>query len=212
MDPAKKQERFERKSREMNRRALGAVETLLAANDGSFAQISIDKLVAELGISRATLYSYYQDKNDVLRVLAEGLLHELVETAAGWLGRDDGLTLDELRDALAATMRVYVQHRTVLTAIVEVASGDDAMRARYEGMLQDADAALVRHIRLGQRRGFVDRELTARTTGTWITRMAWAGMRRFLADGAAPEVDRYADALARVIWSALYAPAQTAAG
>lgn len=207
MDAVKKQERFERKRAEMNHRALGAVENLLASGESSFAQISIDKLVAELGISRATLYSYYQDKNDVLRVLAEGVLHDLVETAAGWLGRDDGLTLDELRAALTATMRVYLEHRTVLTAIVEVASVDDAMRTRYEGMLQDADAALVRHIKLGQRRGFVDRELTARTTGTWLTRMAWAGMRRFLIDDDIATLDRYADALARVIWNVLYAPA-----
>lgn len=207
MDAAKKQERHDRKRREMNSRALGAVENLLASGEESFAQISIDRLVAALGISRTTLYIYYQDKNDVLRVLAEGLLHDLVQTAAGWLGRDHGLTLDELRAALTATMGVYIEHRVVLTAIVEVASVDDAMRARYEGMLQDADAALVRHIKLGQRRGFVDPELTARTTGTWITRMAWAGMRRFLVDDNPDELDRYADALARVIWNALYAPA-----
>lgn len=211
MDPAKKQERFERKRQEMNARALGAVENLLATGEESFAQISIDRLVAELGISRATLYSYYSDKNDVLRVLAEELLHDLVATAGGWLGRDDGLTLAELRDALSVTMRLYVRHRAVLTAIVEVAAVDDAMRARYEAMLQDADAALVRHIRLGQRRGFIDPELTARTTGTWLTRMAWAGMRRFLVDDDPAELERYADALARVIWSALYAPAAAAA-
>src|SRR3954447_7031988 len=151
MDPVKKQERFERKRDDMNARALAALERLLAGG-GSYQDITIGTLVSELGISRATLYAYYEDKNDVLRVLAEDVLHTLLETADGWLARTGPMTEDVLRDALATTLRTYVQHATVLLAIAEVASYDDAMRNRYAALLRGADEALARHIPLGHSR------------------------------------------------------------
>lgn len=205
MDPIKKAERFERKRGDMNARALAALERLLAGG-GSYQDVTIGTLVAELGISRATLYAYYEDKNDVLRVLAEDVLHTLLQTADGWLGRTEPLTEADLRDTLSATLAVYVQHATVLLAIAEVASYDEAMRNRYEAMLREADAALEQHMRLGQKRGFVDPGLQAKPVGTWLTRMIETGMLRFLAPRPDAELDTYVTAITRVVWNVLYAP------
>ena len=67
--------RADRRAR-MEHDLLEATERLM--DDGTtFTELSVDRLASEAGISRATFYVYFEDKADLLRLLAARVLAEL---------------------------------------------------------------------------------------------------------------------------------------
>jgi hypothetical protein len=66
--------------RDLNtRRLLPAVEALLETF--SYAELSVEQMVAAADISRSTFYNYFEDKNDLLGALAAGAMGALIEAS-----------------------------------------------------------------------------------------------------------------------------------
>ena len=65
----------------------GKREAILAAAEVQFSQYgfrrtSMDDIARETGISRASLYTYFDNKEEIFRSLSEGLYRESIEAAA----------------------------------------------------------------------------------------------------------------------------------
>jgi AcrR family transcriptional regulator len=114
-----------RKRREASRtEILDATRRLLAAH--SVADLSVDRIVAEAGVSRATFYVCFPDKHAVVAALAQESLAWREEVHAEVLA-DPRLTRERLDELMLTIVGHWQQNRPVLAAIIELAEHDPAM-------------------------------------------------------------------------------------
>ena len=112
-------------------------ETILATalhllQDTSFADISLAKIAQAAGISKGTLYYYYNNKDDILFDITESYLTHLADDLLAWVDNKEKDTRPErlfnyvLRRGAASTfgnLRLYL--------IGAAVSGDTAVRDGY---------------------------------------------------------------------------------
>ena len=186
-------------------RLLAVVEKLLA-NGESFTEISIERMVQAAGMSRSTFYVYFQDKGDLLRAWFADIESEIAEAGAGWWEIDAQSTREDLRAALERVVMTYRPYAPLMAATFDAAAYDPGVREHTEAMMQANSAGLRKHIRQGQRAGFIDAALPAGETAEWLT---WMAERAFhvLLQGLSPrELRPHIDAYTAIVWNTLYAP------
>jgi AcrR family transcriptional regulator len=196
--------RMERRTAIRDRLRAG-VEALLDG-ETSYTELSVERLVREAGISRATFYVYFEDKGDLLQALAEDFIERLLVAASVWWELPAAATKDDLRAAMQAIFDAYLPHATVMSAVVEVASYDPGLAALFGDLLQRTIAQVADHIARGQEQGFVDPELDPERTAAWLTWMAERGLYQLVAPATAAEVQPQLTALTDIVWNTLYAP------
>jgi TetR/AcrR family transcriptional regulator, ethionamide resistance regulator len=175
------------------------------SDDVSYTELSVERLVTEARISRATFYVYFEDKGDVLRALAEDFIARINEAAAIWFELPAGATKADLRGAMEAIFTAYLPHKTVMSAVVEVASYDPSLRELFGQLMQRTIAGVSGHIATGQEQGFIHPNLDPELTAAWLTWMAERGLYQLVATANAAETERLLDALTDVTWNTLYA-------
>src|SRR5437660_329256 len=152
-------------------RLLAVVEQLLEQGE-SYTEISVERLVSEAGISRSTFYVYFQDKGDLLRSWFTEIEAELESAARDWWALDSGSRREDLRAALDEVVKTYRPHTTLMAAMYDAAAYDPGLRELVETMMSGNIAGLRKHIRAGQKEGFVDPDLPPQQTAQWLTWMA----------------------------------------
>jgi AcrR family transcriptional regulator len=116
-----------RKRRQASTNEILAATRRLLADGGPVAKLSVDQIVAEAGVSRATFYVCFPDKHAVIGRLAEESLAWRQDIHAEVLS-DPELTRERLDGLLLAIVAHWQTNRTVLAAIIELAEHDPAMR------------------------------------------------------------------------------------
>jgi AcrR family transcriptional regulator len=189
---------------EIRDRLRTAAEELMASGE-SYTELSVERIVREAGISRATFYVYFEDKGDLLRALAEDFIDRILEAAATWWQLPEDATKADLRNAMQAIFEAYIPHKVVMAAVVEVASYDIALRQLFGELLNRAIAGVAAHIEAGQRDGYVERGLDPQRTAAWLTWMAERGLYQLVAPASGGSTDRLLEALTDITWNTLYA-------
>jgi TetR/AcrR family transcriptional regulator, ethionamide resistance regulator len=189
---------------EIRDRLRTAAEELMA-QDESYTELSVERIVRKAGISRATFYVYFEDKGDLLRALAEDFIERLLVAAAVWWELPADATKADLRTAMRAIFDAYLPHKVVMAAVVEVASYDAGLRELFGDLLNRTIAAVANHIATGQRDGYVERGLDPERTAAWLTWMAERGLYQLVASANAASTERLLDALTDITWNTLYA-------
>lgn len=190
---------------EVRRRLLEVVEHLLGEGE-SFTELSVERLVQAAGMSRSTFYVYFEDKGDLLRAWFAEITAEIVDSAKGWWRFDGDSPREDLREALDHLVRTYRPHTTLMAATYDAAAYDSSVRELVETMMASNIAALRKHIRLGQRGGWVDASLPTAETAAWLTWMAERGFHQLVRGASDAQVDKLVDAYAAIVWNTLYAP------
>ncbi len=191
---------------ELRRRLLDIVERLL--DDGeTYADVSVEQLVNEAKVSRSTFYVYFEDKADLLRGWFTDITDELADAASDWWALDERATHADLRDALARVVKAYQPHTTLMAATYDAADRDPAVRELVDAMMDRNAAGLRKHIRTGQKAGFVDPSLLPNQTAAWLTWMAERGLHQLVRTAGPAELERLIDAYAGIVWNTLYARA-----
>lgn len=191
---------------EIRKRLLYIVEGLLEQGE-TFAELSVERIVTEAEISRSTFYVYFEDKGDLLRAWFSEVTTELDNAATGWWELGSGLTRADLRDALERIVRSYQPHTTLMAALYDTAAYDPSVRELVGEMMGSNIAGLRKHIRVGQKEGFVDGTLLPEQTAAWLMWMAERGLHQLVRGASAPELDRLIEAYSAIVWNVLYAPA-----
>ncbi len=101
----------------MERRVLEAVEQLVR-NGESFTELSVERIAAEVGISRSTFYVHFEDKSDLARRLTRTVLADMESVSRSWWSTAEDADRDGLREALGAIMDVYRRRVAAFTAVV----------------------------------------------------------------------------------------------
>jgi AcrR family transcriptional regulator len=192
---------------EIRDRLRAAVEQLLT-DDVSYTELGVERLVREAGISRATFYVYFRDKGDLLQALVEDFMERIFRAASVWWELPADATKDDLRGALQAIFDAYLPHKTVMAAVVEVASYDPSLRERFGNLVQGTIDGVAAHIARGQEQGFVDPDLDPKSTAAWLTWMAERGRYQIVAPAREDELDRLLGALTYITWNTLYVRAR----
>ena len=111
---------------------LAAAERLLAG--APFAELSVDRIAKEAGISRTAFYFYFRDKRELLMRLTEGVTDQLYATAEGWWDTpEDGEA--RLREALGAVLALYREHGVLLRAVVEASTYDEQVATFWRAVV-----------------------------------------------------------------------------
>ena len=196
----------DRASRQVAMRAkmLEAVETLLEEGE-TFTELSVERIVAEANISRSTFYVYFEDKGHLLRALTEDLLELMVAAGRGWWARLDEGDFGALRAGIDNLVDVYRAHTTLMAAIVDTSSYDVAVREEFHAVILGGQEELADQIRRGQAAGTVRGDLDPARTAGWLAWMVEHGLHQLVRGADDSEAERLAEALARILWNALYA-------
>jgi AcrR family transcriptional regulator len=150
----------ERRSAETEARLLSSVEKLLNAGE-SFTEISVQRIIEEAGVSRATFYAYFQGKSDVLQRLAQKIKDVSLALARQWdpgAGEDGAARYTKFFEEVLALHRA---HHPVLSAVREVASYDPEMRDFYTADLERFDEAVLTTLLEQQQAGATPVDLDA---------------------------------------------------
>jgi AcrR family transcriptional regulator len=193
---------------EIRRRLLDAAEQLVEQGE-SYAELSVERLVGEAGVSRSTFYVYFQDKGDLLAAWFQEITAELVDVAADWWKLGADLNRDDVHAALDRIVRSYQRHTTLMAAVYDTASYDPMVRQLVDGMMGSNIGGLRKHIRQGQRDGFVDPTLQPAETAAWLMWMAERGFHQLVRGAGPAAVDRLIAAYVAIVWNTLYAPARS---
>jgi AcrR family transcriptional regulator len=131
-------------------RILHATAELIASDPG----ISLERVAARAGVSRATLYHHFASRDALMDALTEQSISE-VKAALEEVQPDDGTPSEAMERVLLAAWQVIGRYRGLV--IVNQRLERTELRTRLEPAL-----ALVRSlIRRGQRSGEFDPELPA---------------------------------------------------
>jgi AcrR family transcriptional regulator len=103
-------------------RLFAATEELV--REGSFTEVSVERLAAAAGISRSTFYVHFQDKGDLVRKLAKTVPTQLREVSDRWWTVAEQADPTQLKAAVAAIVDIYRRHPAAFTAMAETATYD----------------------------------------------------------------------------------------
>lgn len=192
----------------MRARTLAAIERMLEQGE-TFTELSVERIVAEVGISRSTFYVYFEDKGHLLRALTEDLLALMLSLGRAWWGHLPDADYAELEQGIAKLVETYRAHSTLMAAIVDTSAYDPGVRAEFHSMIVGGQMELAEQIRRGQRAGTVRGELDPERTAGWLAWMVEHGLHQLVRGADDAEAAELAAALARILWTALYDPVQS---
>ncbi len=195
--------REERRAR-LARHFVAAVEPWLEAGE-SYADISVERLITTVDISRSTFYVYFDDKGDLLGAMAEDVTRDLAEAGSAWFELSTDATKADLRAALSELFATYRRHQTLLGAITESAAFDQRVRERHLALVDRAVRGLEGHIKEHQVAGAAAPDLDARRTAQWLTWMYERALYQLVGQASAAETRKLLDAATHLIWRAIYA-------
>ncbi|PTL60155.1 TetR/AcrR family transcriptional regulator [Paraconexibacter algicola] len=186
------------------RHFVEAVEPLLEAGE-TYADISVERLIKAVDISRSTFYVYFDDKGDLLGAMAQDVTRDLAEAGSGWFEFPVDATKDDLREAIRPLFETYRRHQLLLGAITEAAAYDPRVREQHLALVGQAVDGLKAQIQLQQRAGGAPAELDAQRTALWLTWMHERGLYQMVPSASAREVHKLLDAMVDLVWRTLYA-------
>lgn len=200
---ANREQGRQQRREQLERRLLEATERLM--RDGaSFTELSVDRLSAEAGISRASFYIYFEDKGHLLRRLADQVFADLADRADRWWSVAWRHDPEDVRAATTGLVAGYRRHQPVLVALNEMAGYDPLVGATYRNLLTAITGRVTRVIEDGQADGSIRPELPATATASALTWMVERACHQNLPTAPASYDAELAEALAQIIWGTLY--------
>jgi AcrR family transcriptional regulator len=157
------------------------------------AGLSVERIVAAAGVSRATFYVHFSGKAELVTALSE-------QDMEPWLAHALPVLADPSsdREAFAQIIRELVEnwrtHAAVSASLVELSEYDPAVREAWHGVVHRLAGELASHLR---RRGFDgDPDAMAEVIAWMVERVCHQMIRA----GAPADDDRIAATLAEAIW------------
>jgi AcrR family transcriptional regulator len=199
-----KADRADRRA-EIEQRLRAAIIRLVEGGE-TFTELSVERLVAEAGMSRSTFYVYFEDKAALLLSLEAASMKGFYDGARHWIERGGEVTRQEIKEGMRRTLERFQQDATVMTAVAETAVYDRAVRDHYNRAVDDYIRRVRRLIEDGRAEGSV-RDVHPQATATALGWMLERTAQQ-TAPGASPrQLDALAEGLADVVWGTLFATA-----
>lgn len=177
---------------------LDATARLLAAGV-PVASLSVERIVAEAGIARRTFYLHFKDKQDVITRLAAEQIAWREQVGAEVLS-DPTLSRERLDQLLVDITAQWIEHKTVLAAMIEMSEYDEQVRAVWDDALRAIACNVTEHLTrrwAGRQDGPADIDSVARVLVWMLERSCHQITRQ-------PELrERVTAAMAEICWRLL---------
>jgi AcrR family transcriptional regulator len=191
---------------EMHRRLLAAVERLFDAGE-PYRELSVERLIGEAGISRATFYTYFDDKTALLVALA-GEVSDAVEAASErWASLTGPFTHEQVLHGIRRVAESYLRHRGIMSALTDTSLASVADAERFNGVSERAVSELQSFLEREQAVGQIDKAVDVAGAAHWLTWMTLRGLQRLAIPADDAELERLIRALTGIVWNLLYARA-----
>lgn len=187
-----------RRKAALEAKLLAAVESL-HDRGLAYGDMSVESLISQAGVTRSTFYSYFEDKDALLRDLASTVLDQLLKP---WFAIEPQGSKNDLRRGIDGIFRSYRAHRVIMVAIDEPLPGGSAER-EFEGLMARSATAVAGYIKAGQAAGTVDATLDAATLSALLMWMSERGLAKLVAHAGPRERDALADGLTEIFWRTL---------
>jgi AcrR family transcriptional regulator len=177
---------------------VDATRRLIAAGT-SVANLSVERIVAEAGVARATFYLHFRDKHALIARLAADEVAWREQIGAEVLA-DPHLerpTLDAIMRDITAR---WAADKPTLSAIIELAEYDPAVREIWRSAIEQVAEKAAAQFRIRWDRS-PDRPPDPDTIAEIFTWMFERCCHQLVSDGAS--VERVASGMAEVIWRVL---------
>jgi TetR/AcrR family transcriptional regulator, ethionamide resistance regulator len=184
------------------RHMLPAVERLL--EDETYPELTVEQIVAEAGISRSKFYNYFEDKEELLRALAEDVMGAILDASRTWWMLPPDATKEDLFEALRHLFEVYSPHSTLMLAVAESSSHDSRVREKFLQIMEYGVVGVTDYIRAGQRAGELEPDIDALPAAQWLTWMFERGLSHLSRSPAEYEPERVVRAASDILWKALH--------
>ncbi|AWS43124.1 TetR/AcrR family transcriptional regulator [Streptosporangium sp. 'caverna'] len=150
---------------------LAAVERLLKTGH-VFTEISVRQIIEEAGVSRASFYTHFRDKAQLLLRLSDSLRSRLLEMAREWNpgAGEDGA--DRYAKFFVEVIAIHRENFAILSALRELASYDPTVRGFYTADLEGFDEAVHKTLVAEQEAGRTPSDLDAVASSRVIV---WGG-------------------------------------
>ncbi len=193
----------ERRRAEMVAQMLEVVEGMLQEGE-SYTELSVERLINGVGISRSTFYVYFEDKGSLLLALAEDVVLQLIGAAEVWWSLPADATEDDLEKALGGIMDVYLRHHLIWGALVDASGYDQNVRNAFRGVVEQAAGGIAKHIKDGQKSGHVRPGLDPERTAAWLTWMTERGLYQQVPGASKAELAKLLRSQTDIVWFTLY--------
>jgi TetR/AcrR family transcriptional regulator, ethionamide resistance regulator len=187
----------------LERRLLDATEKLMGEEKLSYAGLSVDRLATAAGISRASFYIYFEDKEDLLRRLAERAVDEVGDAARNWWQAAERDNPEDLRLAMKAILATYRRHELILSAVVETSAYDERVAEVFNELINGIRDATREVIERGQARGLI-RPLPVNEVAGALTWMVERVCYQMVRNSPPDNDDTLAAVLTQIVWGSLY--------
>jgi AcrR family transcriptional regulator len=184
-------------------RLLSAVSRLLETGE-PFTAISVQRILDEAAVSRATFYAHFRGKADILARLSAQLRDSLLALARQWdpAAGEDGA--DRYARFFEQVVAIHRGHRNLITAVREVAAYDPEMSDFYTADLEGFDEHVLGTLLAQQDAGRTPGDLDAVAASRIIV---WGGgqaiARHISVDDGSGDAS-FARELARIWWYGAY--------
>jgi AcrR family transcriptional regulator len=179
---------------------MSALERLLDAGE-PYSEISVQRILEEAKVSRATFYAHFPRKSDVLVRLSDDLRESVLALAREWDPAGEGAGADRFFEDV---IKIHRAHQGVLTAVREAAAYDTAVSDFYTADLEGFDETVLRTLLSEQAAGSAPADLDAVAASRIIV---WGGAQAIahhirVDDGRGDPA--FARELARIWWYGAY--------
>ena len=177
------------------------VERLLEGGR-TYAEISIDDLVAEGGLAKSTFYVYFRDKTELLRTLAAEVMKALIDFEGAWWTLPPEAGKDEIHTGVLRMYQAYHDHGALMAAIVDTTVHDRELREQFASTMDGAVEAAAHHLRACQAVGIAPHGMDPEPTAYWLIWTLERGFYRMYADLKPAARKRRLAAATDIIWHA----------
>ncbi len=154
---------------QIERSVIEATQRLLARGI-SYAELNVERIANEAGISRTAFYFYFRDKRELLMRATEELAARLETESERWLDGAGGP--EELEPALTRIAAIYREHGPSLRAVVETSAYDESVAVFWRELIGRFVTRTTARIEAEQSAGRADAAIPAKATAfalCWMT-------------------------------------------
>jgi AcrR family transcriptional regulator len=191
------------KAREQKAAALlHAAETLYLEGQ-KFSEVSVEALCERAGISRATFYIYFQDKAELISVLAEQVFSELESLGHKWWDVSEAYSFKTLCSTIRSILEAYASHAPIYKLVEETRGYDPVVSDLYKKFMSESVDSIQTALTRAQHGGFARKEATPEmaTCLHWMVERVCSSHDHEMDDS---DNTRYAEAISQIIWRSLY--------
>jgi AcrR family transcriptional regulator len=186
-----------------SRHLLAAVDELLGEGQ-PWTTISVGQLVKRARISRSTFYNQFEDKGDLLSMLAADVMGDITEDARSWWALPPSASQGEVAAVLERMLSTYLAHRALMEAVVDSAVHDQRIRTQFHAIVNAGADSLADYIRTGIDAGEFDPQLNPVRTAQWLVWMIERGFYELSFPTAGGKRQRLVSALTTIVWKTLH--------